>query len=75
MAAAVDDRQDHELRSLNAKVDAERKARHQRASSIAMNDGMSEGIIEQSLECSERFSEEFVSKAFTLTLVPGRRRG
>ena len=40
-----------------------------------MNDGMSEGIIEQSLERSVRFSEEFVSKAFTLTLVPGRRRG
>jgi hypothetical protein len=40
-----------------------------------MNDGMSEGIIEQSLECSERFSEDFVSNVFTLTLVPGRRRG
>jgi hypothetical protein len=72
MSAAVDDGQDHELRSLNAKVDAEWKARHERAPSIAMDYGMLEGMLGQLSECTERFREEFVPKPYALMLVPGR---
>ena len=57
----VNDRYDHNLGLLNAKVDPVRKTPHRCASDVAVNDRISQGMLGEQRNSGESFVEELAS--------------
>jgi hypothetical protein len=61
---------DNDLGLLDAEVDSEGKARHQRTACIAMNYRVTQRLFGNELESRKCFVQEFVPETFALLLVP-----